>query len=154
MTNSAGTTRTSGIVVGVDGSPSSKAALEWAAEEAKLRSLPLEIILTWEYPANFGWMPTWPENLDFEGDSRKFLDEFIDSVLGHEARFGITASVLEGRAADVLVKRSEHASLIVVGSRGHGGFAGLLIGSVSAHLAAHSRCPVLIVHGASDASDS
>ncbi|HVB06752.1 MAG TPA: universal stress protein [Acidimicrobiales bacterium] len=133
------------VVVGVDGSEPSRAALRWGAEEARLRGLPLEAVITWEFPNTDGW--DYPDlDLDLGEDAKKMIDETITSVLGETPDAPVTATVIHGHAALVLVERSEEAALVVVGSRGHGGFAGLLLGSVSEHLAAHARCPVAIIH--------
>jgi len=136
------------IVVGVDGSESSRTALEWAAAQARLTGATLEVVMTWEYPANYGWVPVWPEGLDLGADAKKLLDDTIETVLGTKTGISIIATVAEGHPAPVLVERSRSASLIVVGSRGHGEFAGMLLGSVSEFLATHARCPVVIVHTA------
>jgi nucleotide-binding universal stress UspA family protein len=134
------------VVVGVDGSDNSKRALAWAADEARLRHSPLEAVITWEYPTNFGWTPPWPEGFDFEYEATKVLAETVAAVLGDDPDIDVKCTTVNGNAAHVLRERSHEASMIVVGSRGHGGFAGLLLGSVSEFLAAHSLCPVTIVH--------
>jgi len=136
-----------GVVVGIDGSDASREALEWAAREADLRELPLEVVTTWEYPIAYGQYPAWPDDFDFSVNARTTLDETIHSVLGERGDRPVSASVVEGHPALVLEDLSKTAALVVVGSRGHGGFAGMLLGSVSEHLAAHAHCPVLIVHG-------
>jgi nucleotide-binding universal stress UspA family protein len=141
-----------GVVVGIDGSEASREALEWAAREAVLRELPLEAVTTWEYPIAYGQYPAWPGDFDFSVSARTKLEETIDTVLGERSDLALSTFVVEGHPALVLQDLSKSAALIVVGSRGHGGFAGLLLGSVSEHLAAHAHCPVLIVHGSRDTS--
>lgn len=135
------------IVVGVDGSEPSKRALAWAARQAKLTSLPLEVLITWELPATYGWAAPLPEGMDLEADSRAVVAETIAEVVGLEAagHLDLTVTVIEGHPAPVLLKESETAGLVVVGCRGHGSFTGMLLGSVGQHLAAHSHCPVVIV---------
>jgi nucleotide-binding universal stress UspA family protein len=135
------------VVVGVDGSEPSKVALAWAAHEASLRKLPLTIVLTWEFPAMYGWPVALPENIDYEAAAKTQLQETVTAVLGDHPEPAPTAEVLEGHPALVLRRLSEQASLLVVGSRGHGGFSGMLLGSVSEYLAAHSHCPLVILHG-------
>jgi nucleotide-binding universal stress UspA family protein len=135
------------IVVGVDGSASSKAALRWAARQAQLTGTSLSIISTWDYPTGYGWAMAWPEEVDFEADTRKALDEVILSELGDNSDRDITVQVIEGHPALQLEQASGHASLIVVGCRGHGEFAGMLIGSVSGFLSTHAHCPVVVIRG-------
>ncbi len=133
------------IVVGVDGSEPSLDALRWAADQARLTGASLEVITTWEYPTSFGWAPAWPPDWNPGGDSRKALAEVVSNVLGQDTKIDVRQVVLEGHAAPALVNAAQRADLLVVGSRGHGAFAGMLLGSVSEHCATHSPCPVVIV---------
>lgn len=133
------------IVVGVDGSAPSIAALRRAAQLADALDAPLEAITTWEYPMMLGayypdsdWSP--------ETDAEKILATAVEQAFELSPPRQITQTVLPGPAARVLIEQSEHASMLVLGSRGHGGFVGLLLGSVSAACAAHAHCPVLIMH--------
>lgn len=134
------------IVVGVDGSPSSRAALRRAYRLASAQSLRLEVVAAWSWPRAYGDYPiagSWTPDVDTSNMLRAMLlDEFRGSTPDW-----IHGDVVEGRTASVLVERSRTASMLVVGSRGHGGFAGLLLGSVSSACAEHARCPVLVVHG-------
>jgi nucleotide-binding universal stress UspA family protein len=132
------------IVVGVDGSESSLDALRWAAAQARLTGASLEVIATWEYPNSFGWAPAWPPDWDPGGDAQKALAQAVDEALGTNPEIDVRQVVLEGHPAPALVHASENADLLVVGSRGHGEFAGMLIGSVSEHCATHATCPVVI----------
>lgn len=138
------------VVVGVDGSESALRALEWAAEEARVRGVGLFVVTCWQFPALVAagpfQAPIAAEMLE-EG-ARETLDATVERALGPEdERDDVLAEVREGPAPLRLVELSEHAVMVVVGSRGRGGFAGLLLGSVSQHLAGHARCPVVIVHG-------
>ncbi len=143
------------IVVGVDGSEPSKRALAWAARQAKLTGVPLEVLITWELPATYGWAAPLPEGIDLESDCRSVVAETVGDVVGREAQeIDLTVTVVEGHPAPVLLKESETAGLIVVGCRGHGSFAGMLLGSVGQHLAAHSHCPVVIVRDGKPAAHS
>jgi nucleotide-binding universal stress UspA family protein len=135
------------IVVGVDGSASSKEALGWAARQAQLTDTNLTIISTWDYPTGYGWAMAWPEEVDFEADTRKALDQVIHDELGDISDRDITVQVIEGHPALQLAEASRHASLVVVGCRGHGEFAGMLIGSVSGFLSTHAHCPVVVIRG-------
>lgn len=133
------------IVVGVDGSDTSKAALRWAARMAPVVGGALEAVIAWEYPTNFGWsvgFGDWRPDID----AAKALEATIDEVFGSERPAHLTVTVQEGGAGQVLLAASADADLLVVGSRGHGGFAGLLLGSVSTVCAEHAVCPVLVVH--------
>ena len=134
------------IVVGVDGSKPSLGALRWAANQARLTGASLEVIATWEYPTSLGWAPAWPPDWDPGEDARKALAEVVAEVLGPQTDIDVRQVVLEGHAALALVSAAAKADLLVVGSRGHGAFAGMLLGSVSEHSATHSPCPVVIVH--------
>ncbi len=135
------------IVVGVDGSEASIAALRWAANQAGRTGSPLVAVATWEFPKNYGEPVAWPGSADFEEDARKVLHESIDKALGESDAEGVISSVLQGPPIAVLEELSRSASLVVVGSRGHGELSGMLLGSVSEYLATHAHCPVVIVRG-------
>ncbi len=139
------------IVVGVDGSQCSVAALRWAAEEGTLRGAPVEVILTWHLPAVAGMTPMMvPPDFDLQAESQATLDGIIRDQVGDPAdrppQSPITSRVVNASPAVALLEAAHEASVLVVGSRGHGGFAGLLIGSVSQHCVAHAPCPVVVVH--------
>jgi nucleotide-binding universal stress UspA family protein len=133
------------IVVGVDGSDSSKAALTWGIRQAQLTGAPLEAIMTWDYPMSYGWMIV-PENVDLQADATSELERVVKEVTEEMAdpSVELTTRVVQGHPALVLMSEAADASLVVVGSRGHGEFAGMLLGSVSEHLSTHAPCPVLI----------
>jgi nucleotide-binding universal stress UspA family protein len=133
------------IVVGLDGSDASTRALECASRQALLTGASLEVVIAWEYPASFGWSPPFPDDYDPAGDAKRAAEQEIAEVLGAERARDVTVSVVEGNAALELIRAAEGATMLVVGSRGHGGFTGLLLGSVSSHCAAHAPCPVLVV---------
>jgi nucleotide-binding universal stress UspA family protein len=134
------------IVVGVDGSQFSRDALRWAAHFARVFGARLSVVTAWEYPPALGWSVV-PDDWDPAGDTQKVLQETVADVFGDEPPPGLQLQVHEGGAAKVLIDASNGAIMLVVGSRGHGGFAGLLLGSVSANVAEHAPCPVLIIHG-------
>jgi nucleotide-binding universal stress UspA family protein len=135
------------IVVGVDGSEPSLAALRWAATEAHRRGVGLQVVTCWSYPM-LPWGPYQPplSSQDFEAEAREVAEATVEKALGPD-RTGLDVQVLvrEGAASLRLLEFEEAADMIVVGSRGRGGFAGLLLGSVSQHLAEHARCPVVII---------
>ena len=134
------------IVVGVDGSANSERALRWAARIAADFGARLEAVTAWDFPASYGFGSV-PQDWDPAGDMRKVLDETVRAVFGDPPPAGFQRQVREGNAAMVLIEASQDATMLVVGSRGHGGFTGLLLGSVSANVAEHAPCPVLVIHG-------
>ncbi len=134
------------VVVGVDGSPQSAQALRWAANLAERMGAVIEAVAAWQTPASFGWS-VFPYDWDPAADMGKVLTGAVDEVFGPQRPDGMVLTVVEGNAAAVLVEASKSATLLIVGSRGHGGFAGLMLGSVSATVAEHAACPVLVVHG-------
>lgn len=139
------------IVVGVDGSDCSLTALRWALAEGDLRHLPVHVVLSWSMPPILGMAPVvLPSESELEAGARAELDaivkEHAENVQGRSADSPITSAVAEGSAALALIAAAEQASLLVVGTRGHGGFAGLLLGSVSQQCVAHASCPVVVVH--------
>ena len=147
MTSNQKNTRKQRIVVGVDGSEPSKAALRWAARLAPAINGEIEAVMTWEFPQNYGWTVGVAEDWRPDLDAGKVLDDTLDDVFGDGRPDNLTTSVREGGASFELLSASSDADLLVVGSRGHGGFAGLLLGSVSTICAEHATCPVLVVHG-------
>jgi nucleotide-binding universal stress UspA family protein len=132
------------IVVGIDGSPSSIAALDWALRQAELTGATLEVLMTWEWPASYGWSPV-PNDYDPAHDAETFLEETLKPVRASHPGLSIRSSVQEGHPAPALVEASRDADLLVVGSRGHGEFAGMLLGSVSEHCVTNAECPVLVL---------
>ena len=132
------------IVVGVDGSDPSKEALKWAARQAELTGAGLRVVMSWEIPSNAYWAPL-PEGLDFEKETVSALHQEVVDALGESPRVEVEEVVQEGHPAPVLLELARDAELLVVGSRGHGQFAGMLLGSVSEHVVAHATCPVVVV---------
>jgi nucleotide-binding universal stress UspA family protein len=133
------------IVVGVDGSASSKEALAWALHQAQMTGARVMAVTCWEYPVTFGWTPPYPENFDPDADARTMLDAVIDEAPGGVGDVDVERVVAEGHPAQVLVEASKGADLLVLGTRGHGGFTGLLLGSVSEHCVTNAPCPVVVV---------
>lgn len=135
------------IVVGIDGSVTARAALRWAAEEASLRNLGVYVAICWQLPVMLGiYSQPLLEATDLEGKARELAESEVDEVFGVDRRgLDVSLGVLEGAPALRLLELGELAEMIVVGTRGHGGFAGLLLGSVSQHVAEHARCPVVII---------
>lgn len=133
------------IVVGVDGSESSHRALEWAVDEARLRHATVEAVHAWTY-SPLGTSPYHPSVLD-PSMMERIAHEVLDEAIAAVDTSGVTVSkslVCDG-AATALLEEGKGADLLVVGSRGRGGFAGLLLGSVSQQIVHHARCPVVII---------
>ncbi len=138
------------IVVGVDGSEGSKSALRWAMTQAALTGATLEAIASWQDPAMngyaFGWAPAGYEGQDWATMTEKFLAEAVADVSdGLDKPATVTTRVVMGHPAQVLADAGRGAQLLVVGTRGHGTFAGVLLGSVSQHCVQHAACPVVVV---------
>ena len=141
------------IVVGVDHSAGAKAALRFALEEARLRQATLRLVHAWQFgyigaTGLEGALPAVGGELeDFRRGAEAALDETLKEVAVDTEGVTIERRVDQGTAAAILVEESRGADLLVVGSRGHGGFAQLLLGSVSQQGAQHAFCPVVIVRG-------
>jgi len=136
------------VVVGVDGSESSKHALRWAARQAGFTGATLEAVTGWEYPAFFGFAPTVPDGIDYGELAGRALDQSIDDVFGADRPARLETRVVARHPALALVEASEGADLLVVGSRGYGGFADALLGSVSTYCIHHAHCPVTVIRPA------
>ncbi len=132
------------IVVGIDGSPPAARALDWAIGEAQRRGASLHLVAAWLYPMALGYAFT-----STVSDVRQSAQDAIDHALAHvdEVAPGIAATgeTMEQQPAPALVAASEGADLLVVGSRGRGGFEGLLMGSVSQYCTRHATCSVVVV---------
>ncbi|MFH9348941.1 universal stress protein [Kitasatospora sp. NPDC017646] len=132
------------IVVGIDGSEPSKAALRWAVGQAVLTGATVHAVAAWEYPSLYGWFAPMVDE-GFERAAHRTLTAEVDQVIGPERPVEIRESLVLGHAADVLLEAAEDADLLVLGSRGRGTFARALLGSVSTRCAVHGACPVVIV---------
>jgi nucleotide-binding universal stress UspA family protein len=136
------------IVVGVDGSEGSQHALRWAARQAELTGARLEVVTSWEYPATYGWVPVPPEDYALEEFATKSQEEAISAVFGADVPARLERKVVQGHPAEILVQASEGAELLVVGSRGYGGFADAMLGSVSTYAIHHAHGPVTVIRPA------
>jgi nucleotide-binding universal stress UspA family protein len=135
------------VLVGVDGSVGSRKALNWAAAEAAEHGADLVVVNVWEraLPPAVGSVPT-EDDADPGGETAaQELIQIIKEELGDDPPVLAQPVVKHGRPAEVLIEQSTNANLLVVGTRGHGGFAGLVLGSVSQHVAAYAQCPVTVV---------
>lgn len=136
------------IVVGVDGSEGSKHALRWAAKQAGYTGATLEVVAAWDYPATYGWVPVPPEDYALADFAEKSLNDAINEVFGADVPENLQPRVVEGHPAQVLVDASRDAELLVVGSRGYGGFADALLGSVSTYCVHHAHGAVTVIRPA------
>jgi nucleotide-binding universal stress UspA family protein len=146
------------VVVGVDGSDAAEAALRFALDEARLRGAALRVIHAWQYGyvgltgmEGFGLPGASGADLsDLRSAADAALDATMRAVVPADPDVAVERRLIEGAPATVLVDESRHADLLVVGSRGRGGFAGLLLGSVSQQCGQHAACPVVIVRERAD----
>ena len=142
------------IVVGIDHSAGAKAALRFALEEAGLRQATLRVVHAWQFgyigaTGLEGWLPAVGGELqDFRRGAEAGLEQTLKEVGADTEGLSIERRVEQGPPAAVLIDESQGADLLIVGSRGHGGFAQLLLGSVSQQCAQHAFCPVVIVRDA------
>jgi nucleotide-binding universal stress UspA family protein len=137
-----------GIIVGIDGSTCSRQALEWAVSEAAVRHAPLTVLIVHQALASY-WGGPVPADQDLTSRAREAAQEETDSVLekaGEEAQPpSVTVRAIIGVPAEELLRAAEDADLLVVGSRGAGGFKRLLLGSVSSQVTHHAHCPVVVI---------
>ena len=141
------------IVVGVDGSPGSRAALTWAAAEAGDHGADLIVLNVWEHTLLPPAGSVSVSERFVPDESQRTTDELVQVIkdeLGEDPPVVVQPRVKQGRPAKVLIEESANAELLVVGQRGHGGFAGLVLGSVSQHVAAYAHCPVTVVRPLKD----
>ena len=137
------------IVVGVDGSETSQIALGWAAGHARRRGATLEVMSTWQPPGDpmtpMGMAYIPPSTAELETHARERMDAMLEAAAAELEGIEVEAVVTKGDASRVLCKAAEEAELLVLGSRGLGGFKGLVLGSVSARCANASPCPIAII---------
>lgn len=134
------------ILVGFDGSVESKRALRWAVELAYLTRCEVQAISAWDFPANDGYAYA-AEDWDPAVEPQRDFDATVDQIDINRRPARVSLDVMHGDPARLLIEESSHATLLVVGSRGLGGFTSLMMGSVSSKCARHSACPVLVVRG-------
>ncbi len=140
------------VVVGVDGSAESVAALRWAARYATATGARVRAMLAWHYPGAVGGPPTGitpePVRDQTEEQVHQALDEAIAKAYEGQDVSGVEKSTVYGHPAQALIEASREADLLVVGSHGHGAFTGMLVGSVSIHCVTNAYCPVVVVRSA------
>jgi len=131
------------IVAGIDGSPSSLSALEWAARQADLTGSALFVVATWHLPSGYA-VAAFNDDYDPAADVQRVLDDSLPPIQQRYGTLRVTGQVIEGYPGPALVDASRDADLLVVGSRGHSELAEVMLGSVGMHCATHAHCPVLV----------
>jgi nucleotide-binding universal stress UspA family protein len=138
-----------GVVVGHDGSGCAQEALQWAADLAERARWPLLVVRAWRIataPQPASWSPGYvPPITDYEQAVQADLEADVAAVLGPGRKCEITCHVVHAPPVKALIGAARGADLVVVGARGRGGFAGLLLGSVSDQVVHHAPCPVTVV---------
>ena len=134
-------------MVGIDGSESARDALRFALEEARLRGASLRAVAVWHVPVGAYGAAFVPAHVSLREDLESAMRQALEDSLADAAAADVDVQTMlrEGRAAEVLLEEARDAELLVVGSRGLGGFRGLLLGSVSQQCAHHAPCPLVIV---------
>ncbi|MFG2041854.1 universal stress protein [Dactylosporangium sp. NPDC048998] len=137
------------VVVGVDGSPESVEALAWAAGDASRRHRALHVVHAFQLPAVYGPFPP-PVPSPYDDETRAAAERMLAGSVARARALApgleVTSDMPMRQPANALLAAAEHADTVVVGSRGLGGFAGLLLGSVSIEVSAHAACPVVVTH--------
>lgn len=136
------------IVVGVDGSAPSKAALRWAIRQAALTGAAVEAVTAWHYPVimDNAWAPVAAvADTDFQQIAARLLSQAVDEATGPTSKVPVSVTVRRGKPAKVLLDVAKDADLLVVGSHGQDGFAEAVLGPVSQRCAHHATCPVVLV---------
>src|SRR4051794_34962992 len=136
------------IVIGIDGSEGSLVALRWALAEAALRDAEVQAVYAWTVPyvgELSGMAIATIDRAQLEADAKAVLTDTVARLHVDDVRAPLHELVAEGTPAQVLTQAARGADLLVVGSRGRGGFTGLLLGSVSQQVAHHAPCPVVII---------
>jgi nucleotide-binding universal stress UspA family protein len=135
------------VVVGVDGSDQSMAALRWALAEGAARKAVVQVVHAWSAPMIYGPVSgvTGSDVGVIEGGARRMVDDMVDRAVAGASPVDVERTAVPGGPASSLVDAADDADLVVVGRRGLGGFSRLLLGSVSEHVARHAGCPVVVI---------
>jgi len=132
------------VVVGVDGSPASLQALQWALDYASATNSHVDVVVAWEWPTSLAWSAPFPSDFDPDMSAQQMLDHLLEHQRAEHPDLAIDGRAVQGDPATVLESASNGAALLVVAQRGHGELVGLLLGSVSEHCVTHAHCPVLV----------
>ncbi|MGW6684138.1 universal stress protein [[Kitasatospora] papulosa] len=139
-----------GVVVGVDGSDSSKAALNWAVSQGRATASAVEVVAVVEPPVDwYGMVPQKSDRDNAAEVAGKRLEEIVMEVVGKDPPVEIIMTIGQGNPASALIEASRDAQILVVGNRGHGRFSETLLGSVSLRCVQHATPPVVVVHAVS-----
>ena len=133
------------VVVGIDGSPPSKAALRWAIRYAGFTDGVVDAVIAWDYPTSYGWAPVIDEE-SVQDVAANTLEKTVREATADGPTVQVVRAVVQGHPAQVLVDEARGADILVVGNRGHGAFTSALIGSTSERCVRHALCPVVVVH--------
>lgn len=133
------------IVVGVDGSEEGTAALRWALEEARIRNSPVEVIYAFSGLPDLSEIVVLDDEKDAMIEAEELIRVVVDEAVQGMPGVPVSSRVIGGRPSHVLIESSIGADLLVVGSRGRGGFTELMLGSVSQQCVHHARCPVAVI---------
>jgi nucleotide-binding universal stress UspA family protein len=145
------------IVVGIDGSEQSSSAVDWAAREAVVRSLPLRVVHAWSVPippVAMGPAVMRPDDSLLRDAAQTVLDEAVSQVQAKHPEANVVADLQPGPPATVLLEAAESASVLVVGSNGVAALSELLLGSISMQCVTHAKCPVVVVPHTTDAPEN
>ena len=126
--------------------------MRWALGQARLTGQPVEAVTSWSYPVTYGGMggASAVMAFDWEGEATGTLEDTVAKAAGSSDGDRVSQRVVQGHPAQVLVDAAADAALLIVGSRGRGGFTGMLLGSVSQHVIARAACPVVVVRAPAD----
>lgn len=145
MANEPQSDTTPRIVVGVDGSDPSKAALRWGIKHARLTGAVVDAVIAWRYPASYAWTPEIGAAERLRDTATATLDKTLAEVVGADESVTVRPVVGQGHPAQVLIDAADGAEMLVVGNRGHTTFSGALIGPISERCVHHATCPVVVV---------
>jgi len=140
------------IVVGIDGSEHSRRALRWALRQARLSGASVDMVTAWRYPASYG-LAVIGADPGLELEARTMLTNELTAVGEEASGVEVRELVGEGPPVQVLLESAKGADLLIIGSRGRGGFASAVLGSVSLACVLHAPCPVLVFRGDEDKDD-
>jgi nucleotide-binding universal stress UspA family protein len=138
------------VVVGIDGSAESVAALRWAGRYAAATGAALRAVRAWHYPTAAGLPPEGKAPQQVTGEIEQRMRNELDDAIANAAvpaSVQVETEIAYGHPVQVLIDESRKASLLAVGHRGHGGFTEMLTGSVAIHCVSHAACPVVVVRG-------
>lgn len=146
------------VVVGVDGSSQSVAALRWADRYAEVTAAVVRAVFAWHSPSAAGLplagIAPAPVKYEIEATLHSMLDDAVAQAFSGDAADGVEKKLIFGHPAQVLIDESKEADLLVVGKSGHGAFTGMLVGSVSIHCVSNAHCPVTVVLGTEAQSET